>query len=563
MNGRRRPAGPFGCLILWGMRPADPAAVADLWRRGGADHRGTARADRRRGAVHPRHRRDGPHMLVAGTTGRGQERVPADAGRLARARQHAGGARLRAHRLQGRGRVRERLPGPAARHAASSPTSTSTSAAGRWWRCARRSRYRERLLAEGRVPGHRAATTPPGSRAGRCPGCVARRGRVPPCPTERMPDFLNELTDVTARGRLAGHPPGAGHSAPAGVRQRGHQDQHGAAGLPPRRGSAGLHRRHRDPRRRRYRPRSARPRLRAHPSAARSSSSRAATSAARRPARVPRSPPGAAAGDCLARSRRSAGSRGPTPGAGERLGRTSAGDDRPGRSGGGHAAPPGGAPPPHRAWLDPLPALIPLAQRCQERRRASPGGLPPASGTGWRTGPREQAQRVTSPSTWRPAPHLLIGGAPQSGRTTALRTIAAADRGRLLPRRRAPVRARLRRGGARRRCQRLPHCGAVVRRTEKERAGRLLDRLAAEIARRQDLLAAAGFASVTEQRAPGARPPSGCPTWCCSSTGGKASPTDLGQHRQRTAAPALLIRLLSEGAERRAAGDRHRRTRPR
>ena len=41
----------------------------------------------------------------------------------------------------------------------------------------------------------------------------------------------------------------------------------------------------------------------------------------------------------------------------------------------------------------------------------------------------------------------------------------------------------------------------MVRRAERERAARLLDRLTAEVNRRQDLLTGSGFASVTEQRA--------------------------------------------------------------
>ena len=47
----------------------------------------------------------------------------------------------------------------------------------------------------------------------------------------------------------------------------------------------------------------------------------------------------------------------------------------------------------------------------------------------------------------------------------------------------------------------LPHCGAVVNRVQTERATRLLRRLSAELTRRQELLAADGFASITEQRA--------------------------------------------------------------
>jgi S-DNA-T family DNA segregation ATPase FtsK/SpoIIIE len=46
----------------------------------------------------------------------------------------------------------------------------------------------------------------------------------------------------------------------------------------------------------------------------------------------------------------------------------------------------------------------------------------------------------------------------------------------------------------------LPHAGVVVGRVETERATRLLRRLEAEVARRQDLLAAGGWADITEQR---------------------------------------------------------------
>ena len=110
--------------------------------------------------------------------------------------------------------------------------------------------------------------------------------------------------------------------------------------------------------------------------------------------------------------------------------------------------------------------------------------------------------------------NLVIGGAAQSGRTTALRTIAAAIAAGC-----SPADAHLYvldcDSGVLGLLEELPHCGAVVRHTETERAGRLLDRLEAEISRRRDLLSAVGFASVTEQRA-GHPPPTGSPIWCCS-----------------------------------------------
>jgi DNA segregation ATPase FtsK/SpoIIIE, S-DNA-T family len=96
--------------------------------------------------------------------------------------------------------------------------------------------------------------------------------------------------------------------------------------------------------------------------------------------------------------------------------------------------------------------------------------------------------------------HLMAAGAPRSGRSQLLRTIAASiavscspadahlygidcGNGALLP------------------VADLPHCGAVVTRTQAERAARLLTRLSAELTRRQDLLAEGGFAGLAEQRA--------------------------------------------------------------
>ena len=96
--------------------------------------------------------------------------------------------------------------------------------------------------------------------------------------------------------------------------------------------------------------------------------------------------------------------------------------------------------------------------------------------------------------------HVYLAGSPRSGRSTALRTLAgslaslyspydvhlyAIDCGAnaLLP------------------LVALPHCGAVVGRDQMDRMERLLAALAAEVARRQQLLAAAGFAALAEQRA--------------------------------------------------------------
>src|SRR5260370_1261538 len=47
----------------------------------------------------------------------------------------------------------------------------------------------------------------------------------------------------------------------------------------------------------------------------------------------------------------------------------------------------------------------------------------------------------------------------------------------------------------------LPHCGAVVARDQHDGIERLLSKLRSEISRRQQLLAAQGFAGLAEQRA--------------------------------------------------------------
>jgi len=153
----------------------------------------------------------------------------------------------------------------------------------------------------------------------------------------------------------------------------------------------------------------------------------------------------------------------------------------------------------HSPWLPALPWSVQLTD------------IGPATGDGPRAGrgeitapfgiedlPEHQLQRpaVINLETFS---HLMAAGAPRSGRSQLLRTIAGtlalehscADvhmygidcgNGALLP------------------LADLPHCGAVVTRTQTERAVRLIGRLDGELSRRQELLADGGFADVTEQR---------------------------------------------------------------
>ncbi|TDD58522.1 FtsK/SpoIIIE domain-containing protein, partial [Actinomadura rubrisoli] len=96
--------------------------------------------------------------------------------------------------------------------------------------------------------------------------------------------------------------------------------------------------------------------------------------------------------------------------------------------------------------------------------------------------------------------HLYLAGSAQSGRSTALRTIAGSLAGAC-----SPYDAHLYAidcgANALLPLIGLPHCGAVVTRDQLDRCERLLTALSAEVARRQQLLAEAGFASLAEQRA--------------------------------------------------------------
>ncbi|WP_113834686.1 FtsK/SpoIIIE domain-containing protein [Blastococcus sp. TF02-9] len=146
-------------------------------------------------------------------------------------------------------------------------------------------------------------------------------------------------------------------------------------------------------------------------------------------------------------------------------------------------------------WLEALPERLLIADvGTPAAGAASAARLP----FGLQDLPALQERR---PATFDPAAdgHLLVIGSPKSGRSQVLRTLAgavgsrcsAADvhlygldcgNGALLP------------------LTDLPQCGAVVTRTQTERAVRLLDRLARELERRQQVLADGGFADISEQR---------------------------------------------------------------
>ena len=142
-------------------------------------------------------------------------------------------------------------------------------------------------------------------------------------------------------------------------------------------------------------------------------------------------------------------------------------------------------------WLPPLGDVLPLAAVPTTGRAATvPFGLLDL--------PAEQ-RRAPLVLDLEHGGHLLVAGGPRSGRTTVLRTIAGS-----LAQRTAADEAHLYvidGGSGLAALAALPHCGAVVSRDQVARGDRLLARLEQEVERRQSVLAASGFTSVAEQRA--------------------------------------------------------------
>ncbi len=145
----------------------------------------------------------------------------------------------------------------------------------------------------------------------------------------------------------------------------------------------------------------------------------------------------------------------------------------------------------HSPWLPPLPETLTLSSLPVKDWTRLPFGLADIP---------SQQERAAECYDLAAGGHLLISGASRTGRSTVLRAIAGAaglhadprdlhlyavDCGNnaLLP------------------LVGLPHTGAVIGRDSPDRLSRLTDRLLDEISRRQQSLAAQGFADVAEQRA--------------------------------------------------------------
>lgn len=159
---------------------------------------------------------------------------------------------------------------------------------------------------------------------------------------------------------------------------------------------------------------------------------------------------------------------------------------------------------PPRPWLPPLPEQVSLAElqilaEATAERPASDPVPGPAAVLGLADRPSGQAQEPFVLDLGRTGP-VAIAGMARAGRSTALRTLAASLAGGTSP---ADLHLYAVDCGnqALASLAALPHCGAVVDGADPDRVERLLSALHTEVARRQRELAAGGHGSLAEQRA--------------------------------------------------------------
>ncbi|MER6078655.1 FtsK/SpoIIIE domain-containing protein [Streptomyces sp. NPDC001833] len=149
----------------------------------------------------------------------------------------------------------------------------------------------------------------------------------------------------------------------------------------------------------------------------------------------------------------------------------------------------------HSPWLPALDDMLLL----DDVPAVQAQGALPAAAYGVEDLPADQARRAVAVD-FATFGHLIIAGAPRTGRSQVLRTIAGS-----LARTNSCADVHLYGidcgNGALNALTRLPHCGAVVGRNQTERVERLMARLSGELGRRQELLADRGFADIGEQRA--------------------------------------------------------------
>ncbi|WP_413453004.1 type VII secretion protein EccCa [Georgenia phoenicis] len=167
----------------------------------------------------------------------------------------------------------------------------------------------------------------------------------------------------------------------------------------------------------------------------------------------------------------------------------------------------GAATPTRPVWLDPLPTTVALGEVLGPVGHVPGRGLQAESARGGLRAPLgvlddpgRQRQEPWTLDLTRAGGHVAIIGAPQSGRTTLLWTLAASLSLTHTPREVAVYGMDLS-GGGLGRIQSFPHVGGVATRASRERLRRLLEELHGMLAQRERVFAAHDIDSLAMLRA--------------------------------------------------------------
>jgi S-DNA-T family DNA segregation ATPase FtsK/SpoIIIE len=148
-------------------------------------------------------------------------------------------------------------------------------------------------------------------------------------------------------------------------------------------------------------------------------------------------------------------------------------------------------------WLPPLPERLALSRVVSSRREGDDALRIPM---GLVDDPTQQSQGPWLVDLTRSGGHAAIIGAPQSGRSTFLRTIAAATALTTTPRQVSVYGLDLS-GGGLSRIEEFPHVGGVATRADPAKVQRLLEELQLMLASRERLFREYGIDSLTMLRA--------------------------------------------------------------
>ncbi|MEV7972097.1 type VII secretion protein EccCa [Cellulomonas sp. NPDC089187] len=147
-------------------------------------------------------------------------------------------------------------------------------------------------------------------------------------------------------------------------------------------------------------------------------------------------------------------------------------------------------------WLSPLPDRVGLGAVVDQADR---GGAGLSAVIGLVDDPARQAQEPWRLDLTRAGGHVAVIGAPQSGRTTVLRTLASSLALTATPRQVAVYGMDLT-GGGLTRIEGFPHVGGVATRAHRERLIRLLEELTGMLRQREQVFRDRGIDSVAQLR---------------------------------------------------------------